>query len=31
MTLAVTLTDSSESIGTFTLTQGNEGQIFKCR
>lgn len=31
MTLAVTLTDSSESIGMFTLTQGNEGQIFKCR
>jgi hypothetical protein len=31
MTLAVTLTDSAESIGTFTLTQGNEGQVFKCR
>jgi len=31
MTLMVTLTDSSESIGTFTLTQGSEGRIFKCR
>ena len=31
MTLTVTLTDSSESIGTFTLTQGSEGQVFKCR
>ena len=31
MTLTVTLTDSSESIGTFTLTQGSEGQLVKCR
>ena len=31
MTLTVALTDSSESIGTFTLTQGSEAQVFKCR
>ncbi len=31
MTLTVTLTDSSENVGTFTLTQGSEGQVFKCR
>ena len=31
ITLTVTLTDSSETIGTFTLTQGSEGQLFKCR
>ena len=31
MTLTVALTDSSESIGTFTLTQGSEARVFKCR
>src|SRR5712691_11266631 len=31
MTLMVTLADSSESIGTFTLTQGSTGRVFKCR
>jgi hypothetical protein len=31
MTLTVTLTDSSERIGTFTLERGNEGQLVKCR
>lgn len=31
MMLTVTLTDSSETIGTFALTQGSEGQLFKCR
>ena len=31
MTLMVTLADSSESIGTFTLTQGNTVRVFKCR
>ena len=30
MTLTVTLTDSDESAGTFTLTQGEQGQIRKC-
>lgn len=31
LTLTVTLTDSSASIGTFTLTQGSEPQLVKCR
>lgn len=31
MTLSVTLTDKSESIGTFTLTRGSAGRVFKCR
>ena len=31
MTLTVTLTDKSEAFGTFTLTRGNEGKVFKCR
>ena len=31
MTLMVMLADSSESIGTFTLTQGSTGRVFKCR
>ena len=30
MTLTVTLTDSDESAGTFTLTQGEQGRIRKC-
>ena len=30
MTLTVMLTDSDESAGTFTLTQGEPGQIRKC-
>lgn len=30
MTLKVTLTATSEHIGTFTLTQGSEGRIHKC-
>ena len=31
MTLTVTLTDTNERVGTFTLTLGSEGRIFKCR
>ena len=31
MTLTVTLVNDSESIGTFTLTRGNPGKVFKCR
>lgn len=31
MTLTVTLTDTDEAAGTFTLTQGSEGRIMKCR
>jgi hypothetical protein len=31
MILTITLTDSSESLGTFTLVQGNEGKLVKCR
>jgi hypothetical protein len=31
MTLTVTLTDSSEKVGPFTLTRGSRGRLFKCR
>jgi hypothetical protein len=31
MTLSITLTNSSESLGTFTLVQGSEGKLVKCR
>ena len=31
MTLSITLTNSSESLGTFTLVQGREGKLVKCR
>jgi hypothetical protein len=31
MTLSITLTDSSESLGTFNLVQGREGDLVKCR
>ena len=31
MTLAVVLTDSAESVGRFTLVQGSEGDLVKCR
>ncbi len=31
MTLTVTLTDKSETFGTFTLKRGSEGKVFKCR
>jgi hypothetical protein len=31
MTLTVMLTDKQETIGTFTLKRGNEGNVFKCR
>lgn len=31
MTLTVTLTDTSQEIGTFTLTRGSDGRIQKCR
>ncbi|MGH9971538.1 MAG: hypothetical protein ACREBG_27595 [Pyrinomonadaceae bacterium] len=31
MTLIVTFTENSESVGTFTLTHGNEGRLWKCR
>jgi hypothetical protein len=31
MTVVVTLTDRSQQIGTFTLTQGHEGRLWKCR
>jgi hypothetical protein len=30
MTLTVTLTDSNEKVGTFTLTRGQAGRIVKC-
>ena len=30
MTLSVTLTDTNERVGNFTLTLGREGRIFKC-
>jgi hypothetical protein len=30
MTLTVTLTDTGESIGSFTLTQGETGRVLKC-
>lgn len=31
LTLTVTLTDTSQEIGTFTLTRGHEGRLWKCR
>lgn len=31
MTLTVTLANSDESPGTFTLTRGSQGKVFKCR
>lgn len=31
MTLTVTLANSSEAIGTFTLVHGSEGELVKCR
>lgn len=31
MTLSVVLTDTSQEIGTFTLTRGSDGRIQKCR
>jgi hypothetical protein len=31
MTLTVSLTDSSERVGTFTLVRGIEGNLVKCR
>jgi hypothetical protein len=31
MTLTVTLTDNSETLGDFTLTRGSQGEVFKCR
>ena len=31
MTLTVRLSDSSEVMGTFTLLEGNEGRLLKCR
>ena len=30
MTLTIRLTDSNESIGTFTLTRGTPGRVVKC-
>lgn len=30
MTLSITLSNSSESLGTYTLVQGSEGKIVKC-
>jgi hypothetical protein len=30
MTLTIRLTDSGETIGTFTLTRGVSGRVFKC-
>jgi hypothetical protein len=31
LSLTVTLTDTSQTVGTFTLTRGSEGQLRKCR
>jgi len=31
LTLTVTLTDTGEDAGTYTLTRGSEGRVFKCR
>ena len=30
MTLTVTITDTNETVGTFSLTHGEEGRVFKC-
>jgi len=31
LTLNVTVGDSKESVGTYTLTRGSEGRLMKCR
>jgi hypothetical protein len=31
MTLSVNLTEPDEALGTYTLTQGSEGCLWKCR
>ncbi len=31
MTLTVTLTDTNETLGTYSLVHGQEGRVFKCR
>jgi hypothetical protein len=31
LTLTVTLTDTSQAVGTFTLTRGRDGRLWKCR
>ncbi|HYX41875.1 MAG TPA: hypothetical protein VE821_09275 [Pyrinomonadaceae bacterium] len=31
LTLTTTLTDKDQNVGTFTLTQGSEGRLWKCR
>jgi len=31
LTFEVTLTESKQSVGTFTVTRGREPQVFKCR
>ena len=31
MTLTVTLTDTNETLGTFSLVRGQQGRVFKCR
>jgi len=31
LSLSVTLIDTSQAVGTFTLTRGSEGQLRKCR
>lgn len=31
LTLTVTLTDTSQPVGTFTLTRGHDGRLWKCR
>lgn len=31
MTLTVTLTQTNETVGTFTLTHGKGGRVFKCK
>ena len=31
MTLNVSLTDTKETVGAFTLTRGSEGRVMKCR
>ncbi len=31
MTMTVTLTDSEETVGTFTLDHGKQGRVWKCK
>ena len=31
MTLTLTLTDTKETVGTYTLVYGQQGRVFKCR